>query len=152
MYCPDCHNDNDFEIREEKEIICVREENIEIVSKITYCKKCGTKVWNSELDNDNLKTAYDLYRRKHNLLTSEEIKAIRNKYGISQALFAKVLGLDEKHIMRYENGSIQDIVHNDLILFSKNIDEFKKMFERKIYKFNDAEKEEINDILRKNIK
>lgn len=149
MICSNCYNEHNFEIREEREVICVRGEDIEIFSKVTYCKDCGTKVWNPEHDNNNLKLAYNLYRKKHNLLTPEEIIAIRERYGISQTTFAKVLGLGEKTIARYENGSIQDAAQNNLILLSKNINNFKTLFEQQFDRLDDGEKKKINEALMK---
>ena len=37
-------------------------------------------------------------------LTAREIKDIRTRYGLSQQAFARVLGLGEASIVRYENG------------------------------------------------
>ena len=147
MICSNCYNEHNFEIREEHEVICVRGDNIEIVSKVTYCKDCGQKVWNPEHDSNNLKVAYSLYRKKHNLLTPEEIIAIRERYGISQTTFAKVLGLGEKTIARYENGSIQDTAQNNLILLSQNIDNFKTLFEHQIARLDEGEIQKLNDTL-----
>ena len=47
----------------------------------------------------------------------EEIRAIREQYGLSQRSFAKLLNWGDKTICRYENGSIQDKAHNSLLLF-----------------------------------
>jgi transcriptional regulator with XRE-family HTH domain len=47
----------------------------------------------------------------------EEIKKIREQYGLSQRSFAKLLNWGDKTICRYENGSIQDKAHNSLLLF-----------------------------------
>lgn len=47
----------------------------------------------------------------------EEIKKIREQYGLSQRSFAKLLNWGDKTICRYENGSVQDKVHNSLLLF-----------------------------------
>lgn len=149
MICSNCYNENDFEIRNENEIICVRGEEVEVVSKVTYCKKCGRKVWNSDCDDDNLKNAYNVYRKKHNLLQPKEIVEIREKYGITQTTYAKVLGLGEKTIARYENGAIQDTAQNNLMLLSRNINNFKTLFEKQIDKLDENEISKIKETLAK---
>ena len=47
----------------------------------------------------------------------EEIKKIREQYGLSQRSFARLLNWGDKTICQYENGSIQDRAHNSLLLF-----------------------------------
>lgn len=57
----------------------------------------------------------DAYRKALGRLTSSEITAIRAKYQISQTDFAKVLGLGEKTVTRYESFQVQTEA-NDSIL------------------------------------
>lgn len=118
IYCPKCENFQPYDVREEKEVYPVKNEQVEIVAKVTYCKCCGEQVWNEDTDSDNLKIVFDEYRKRHGLLMAHQIKAIREKYGLSQVLFSKLLGLGEKTITRYENGSIQDAAHNSLLLLA----------------------------------
>lgn len=147
MICLNCFNNSEFEIRQEKEIIAVKGDDIEVTSDITYCKKCGEKVWNNDLDNMTLLKAYEIYKKKHNLLTSSEIKAIREKYELSQVTFSKVLGFGEKTIARYENGSIQDPAQNNLILLAKNINNFEKLFDIAKDRLTNAEIQKIEVFL-----
>ena len=37
-------------------------------------------------------------------LTAQDIKRIRRKYGLTQQGFARLLGLGEASVVRYENG------------------------------------------------
>ncbi|TAL25411.1 MAG: helix-turn-helix domain-containing protein, partial [Nitrospirae bacterium] len=64
-------------------------------------------------------------------LQPEEIKKIREQYGLSQRNFARLLGWGEITIHRYESGAIQDDVHNDVLALIKDVDDFKKLFESK---------------------
>ena len=92
-------------------------EDIEVNAQIMVCADCGEELFNEELDSKTLICAYNEYRRKHKLLFPEEIKRIREQYGLSQRSFAKLLNWGDKTIHRYENGAIQDRVHNSLLLF-----------------------------------
>ena len=74
---------------------------------IAICNKCGNHLWVDEIEEYNLKIIYDEYKKKVGLLTTDEIKAIRKKRGLSQKELAKFLSIGEKDITRYENGSIQ---------------------------------------------
>lgn len=67
----------------------------------------------------------DAYRKQNSLLTSQEIKQIREKYSMSQEAFAKALGWGAKTITRYEGHQVQDKAH-DLVL--RHIDEDPNWF------------------------
>lgn len=149
MICSNCYNDKEFIVKEEKEIIKVKGEPIEINSKITYCKECGEQVWNPELDDENLEVAYRIYRKKHNLLLPEEIKAIRKRLELSQKTFSKILGIGEKTITRYENGSIQDQAHNNLILLADNLENFNLLYSKQKNKLNNKERIKIEAFLKR---
>lgn len=127
LFCPDCGDERDIEIREEMETYPVKGEPIEVLACVTYCRHCGNQIWNNKLDDENLKNAYRHYRRIHGLLQPEEIKRIRVKYGLSQTTFGKILGFGDKTIARYESGSIQDEAYNKLIALADCPDIFEEL-------------------------
>lgn len=116
-YCEECGKEVETEIITKKEVYDVCGESIEIDARILVCAKCGEEFYCEEFDNATLINAYNEYRRRHKLLLAEEIKEIREQYGLSQRSFAKLLNWGDKTICRYENGSIQDKAHNSLLLF-----------------------------------
>lgn len=61
----------------------------------------------------------------------EEIKQIRQQYGITQVDFSRVLGFGDKTIARYENGALQDTAPNNLILLMKNEKNFIELWEKR---------------------
>ncbi|HOO52024.1 MAG TPA: type II toxin-antitoxin system MqsA family antitoxin [Alphaproteobacteria bacterium] len=142
-YCPNC--DKEVILREErrKETYPVKGEEITIDATVCVCSECNEDVWDRETDDANLDMAYNIYRKRHGLLSPEEIKCIREKYGVSQATFAKILGFGEKTITRYENGRIQDEAPNNLILIVKDPSCFMKLFRRSMGKLTDAEIRQI---------
>lgn len=90
-----------------------------------------------------MKKSFFLHIKGKNLPLPEEIKAIRNKYNLTQKAFSILLGFGEKTITRYENGSIQDDTHNLLIKLMDDQETFKKVW--KIRKNLLTEKEMKND-------
>lgn len=127
MFCPLCEEEREVEIKDELESYPVKNEQTEISARVTYCSQCGEKIWNDELESENLLRAYSKYRSKHHLLQPEEIKEIREKYSLTQTSFAKILGFGEKTITRYENGSIQDAAQNNLMMLCKHPDIIKEL-------------------------
>ena len=116
-YCEDCGREVETKVITKRESYDVCGESIEVDAQILVCAECGEEFYCEELDNATLMLAYNEYRRRHKLLLPEEIKKIREQYGLSQRSFAKLLNWGDKTICRYENGSIQDKAHNSLLLF-----------------------------------
>lgn len=116
-YCEECGREVETILIAKQEQYNVCGEMIEVEAQILTCAECGEEFFCEELDNATLVSAYNEYRKKHKLLLPEEIKRIREQYGLSQRSFAKLLNWGDKTICRYENGSIQDKAHNSLLLF-----------------------------------
>ncbi len=73
-------------------------DDIEIEIQVLICSNCGNELYDEELDSQTLLKVYNEYRKKHKLLLSDEIKNIRETYGLSQRSFAKLLNWGEKTI------------------------------------------------------
>ena len=116
-YCEECGKEVETQIITRKESYAVCGETIEVDAQVLVCAECGEDFYSEELDNATLIRVYNEYRRRHRLLLPEEIKKIREQYGLSQRSFGKLLNWGDKTICRYENGSIQDKAHNSLLLF-----------------------------------
>lgn len=116
-YCEECGREVETTIITKKETYDVCREPVEVDAQVLVCADCGEEFYSEELDNATLVRAYNEYRRRHKLLLPEEIKRIREQYGLSQRSFGKLLNWGDKTICRYENGSIQDKAHNSLLLF-----------------------------------
>lgn len=119
-YCEICGKDVETKIITRKESYAVCGEEVEVEAKVMVCTECGEDLFNEELDSATLLNAYSEYRRIHNLLKPEEIKKIREQYGLSQEDFAKLLNWEEKTIRRYENGAVQSPEHNSLLLILRS--------------------------------
>ncbi len=121
-YCEVCGKNVETKIITKKESYCVLGENIEVEAQVLVCAECGEELFCEELDSATLINAYNEYRRIHRLLLPEEIREIREQYGLSQRSMAKLLGWGDKTIYRYENGAIQDKAHNSMLLFLRDPD------------------------------
>ncbi len=124
-YCEECGKEVETKIITKMESYDVCGEQIEVEADIMVCEECGEEFYCEQLDNETLVNVYNKYRKKHKLLLPEEIKAIREQYGLSQRSFAKLLNWGDKTIYRYENGAIQDKAHNSLLLFLKKPENMK---------------------------
>jgi len=85
----------------------VKDLMVEFEEEYVIDLKTGEEVFDRDVEIDNDIRLYDVYKSQKKLLTSSEIKAIRNKYDMTQKEFALALGVGEITIHRFENGSIQ---------------------------------------------
>lgn len=119
-YCPYCEKIHDLEIIEVLDRIEIKGEMIEYNKKQYYCSLKKEAFIPQDLEDLNQLTAKDIYREKHNLLTSEQIKRIREKYSLSQSDLALILGWGEVTITRYETKEIQNEKYDNVL---RKIDE-----------------------------
>ena len=133
-------------IIEKEETLEVKGDPITINSRVKKCANCGKEILDVVLDTENLKSAYRIYKTKHNLMQSEEILALRKKYNLTQNMLALLIGCTQATIARYEGGSIQSETHNTALVLLKNPENIKKLFEEKSAEFNTNERKILEQI------
>ena len=148
-YCEECGREVETKVITKKEVYDICGESIEVDAQILVCAECGEEFYCEELDNATLVQAYNEYRRRHKLLLPEEIKKIREQYGLSQRSFAKLLNWGDKTICRYENGSIQDKAHNSLLLFLREPENMRTYLMENEIVLDERQKKKLLDIVDK---
>lgn len=106
---------NHLELRHEVRKIVIKKIKVEYNHKFYYCPELEEEFEEGDLIDQNLNAARDAYREKVGLLTSEEIKKIRDKFSLSQKDLAVLLEMGEVSITRIETKSIQDKTTDDSI-------------------------------------
>jgi putative zinc finger/helix-turn-helix YgiT family protein len=92
-----------------------RGELFRVESAAQTCTMCGwVTVTPTQADELRRRTA-DAYRKKHGLLTSEEIRAMRRAMGKNQRDFAEFLDVGEASVKRWETWQVQDKSSDRLI-------------------------------------
>ncbi len=89
--------------------------DLEFTATYEYCSNTDGYLETEDMIRANSLALKDAYRRKACLLTSSEIKGIREKYGISQKDFSEILDWGRATITRYENHQVQDRAHDDIL-------------------------------------
>ncbi|MBI2601866.1 MAG: DUF4065 domain-containing protein [Deltaproteobacteria bacterium] len=114
MICLSCDSKN---IRPRK-IKCegeIKGERVETISEKTVCDDCGesflTEIQMAEFRRD----LADSYRTSHELLTSKQIKEYRNRLGLNQIDFARMIGAGDSSVKRWESNRVQDRVYDTII-------------------------------------
>ena len=80
-----------------------------------YCDNADEYFMNESQIRENDIRLKNEYRRMEGLLTSDEICAIREKYGISQNDLCLLLGWGGKTVTRYESHQVQDKAHDTIL-------------------------------------
>ena len=148
-YCETCGQEVETEVVIKEETYDVCGESIKVDARVLVCAECGEEFYCEEFDNATLINAYNEYRRKHKLLLPNEIKKIREQYGLSQRSFAKLLNWGDKTICRYENGSIQDKAHNSLLLFLREPENMRTYLTENEIILDERQKEKLLDTVDK---
>jgi putative zinc finger/helix-turn-helix YgiT family protein len=148
-YCDACGKKVKTQIITRQETLKVFDEEITVDAQILVCAECGEELFCEKLDSATLVKVYNKYRKKHKLLLPEEIRKIREQYGLSQRSFAKLLNWGDKTICRYENGSVQDKAHNSLLLFLREPENMKTYLTENEVALDEKQKAKLLEIVDK---
>ena len=101
--------------------VMVREKNtfkgvpVEYDAEYFYCDRADETYADEQQISQNDIAMKNAYRAHVGLLTSDQIAAIRARYGISQSDLCLLLGWGAKTITRYESHQVQDIAHDTIL-------------------------------------
>lgn len=142
MSCPLCDKTHEIEERKRITTITLKREEVNYEERFYFCANADedeNEFETGAMTNENLLKARNAYRVKVGRLTSYEIVAIRESYGLSQVDLAKLLGWGEATISRYESKAIQDEAYDTMLrlikdnplqaleFLKKNSDKFSEM-------------------------
>lgn len=115
VFCPECRQDVSFSVREKLDCAELKNETFEFIAKVAYCDACGNEVYVHEIEDENLKTLYDLYREKHDIISLEDIREIPDKYNIGKRPLSLLLGWGENTFSRYYDGDIPSKQYSEIL-------------------------------------
>ncbi|MBO5097913.1 MAG: DUF4065 domain-containing protein [Agathobacter sp.] len=123
MECPICDKMHEIEERKRKTFTIIKDEEVFYEETYYFCENADddeNEFETGSMMNENLLNARNAYRIKMGLLTSDEIVALRENYGLSQVDLAKLLGWGEATISRYESKAIQDEAYDMMLRLVKD--------------------------------
>lgn len=101
--------------------VIIREKNvfknvpIDYDAVYAFCDRTDETFADEQQISQNDIAMKNAYRAHEGLLTSDQIAAIRARYGISQSDLCLLLGWGGKTITRYESHQVQDIAHDTIL-------------------------------------
>jgi putative zinc finger/helix-turn-helix YgiT family protein len=114
MICLNCDNEH-FEAGEAEIKQEFRGETLMVKTPVVICQTCGWQtIGNDQIDELRKRTA-DTYRKKHGLLTTAQIRAMREALRMNQPEFADFLRVGVASVKRWETWLVQDGGNDELI-------------------------------------
>lgn len=103
MKCDICGSTNTY-VKNYKHQYIIKNKKIDFESDRRFCSQCNSVVYDNYLDDLVTQKAINIYNKKYGI-PQEKIVELRNKYNLSQELFAKIIGCAKKTLISYEKGT-----------------------------------------------
>ena len=104
-----------------------RKEEFDVSFHIYKCEDTGEQFEDDAFAELNYNQLVNQYRAKHAIPFPEEIKNIREKYGLSAAKMSEILGFGTNTYRQYEAGEIPSTSNARLIQMAKDPKKFIEM-------------------------
>lgn len=117
----------EMKLVKEKRLMDFRKEQFEIVFHAYLCEESGERFTDTKLDELNTNQVYNKYRQNHNIPFPDEIKKLRENYGLSQNGMSQVLGFGINSYRQYESGEMPIASSAMLIRLADNPHNFIEM-------------------------
>lgn len=147
MECPLCGREHEIEERKRLTTVIIKGDRIAYEERFYFCANADedeNEFETGAIVNENMRNARNAYRVKHGLLTSDEIVALRESYGLSQVDLARLLGWGEATISRYESKAIQEEAYDAMLrLIKENPLQALEFLKKNADKFSGTKRSEI---------
>lgn len=149
VYCPYCRKEVEYKV-EKREVKEFKGIEIKSFENVAICNECNQDLYINELEDENNKRIYQIYREKADIIKPEDIIELRKKYDISQRELTAILGFGKMTINRYERGGLPTKSQSDYIkLLIENDDKFIEKV-KEAYSKNEITQKTYNKIVSEN--
>lgn len=97
-----------------------RGDEYEYVYSCYECEQTKERFTTTPMDEENVQQVYRQYRKKYGIPSSEEIAALKDKYGVSAARLSLILGFGENQIGNYIDGEVPNRANGKTLSAIKN--------------------------------
>lgn len=91
---------------EEPREVTIGNRSVMIEDRFYRCEHCGETFYTGDMGDEALKRASTAVRMEEGLLMPDEIREIRQRYGLSQADLERLIGAGPKTVVRWERGTV----------------------------------------------
>ena len=126
-------------LRHEKSELTFRKEKFQYVHQFYECDETKERFTTTELDDVNIAQVYNQYRAKYGIPFPDEIKRIRQRYGLSASKMSQILGFGDNQYRLYENGDIPSETNGKILMSIQNPQIFENFVVNAKNQFGDNE-------------
>jgi DNA-binding transcriptional regulator YiaG len=127
LFCPHCAEEKDCHVIQRPTTVSFRGKDYPAEEQFVRCLSC-----NQEFDMfglmDPIKQVHDQYRLEHGYPTADEIRALRQRMGLTEDQFGGHIGTTGSTVRFYERGAIPKEAHaaklKKLVLVQRHADCF----------------------------
>ena len=148
MVCPHCEALRDVRVVHRQEELRVRKDAVTIQAEFYMCDTCGGEFETSDQMEANLGTARNQYRIRHSIISPREIVALRDRYDVSQKVFARLLDIGDLTINGYEQGVLPSGAHNSLMKLAAEPENFSRLYAQNKEKLSPRQQSKVERRLR----
>lgn len=116
-------------LMKEPRVLTYRKDPFEIMYHYYKCVDSGEQFTTTEIDTLNINQVHNRYREKYGIPFIDEIRDIRERYGLSATKMSEVLGLGINIYRNYEAGEMPSVATGRLIRLAEVHEEFMKLLE-----------------------
>ena len=127
----------------EPSVLTFRKEQFCYVHQFYECQDTHERFTTTELDEANLAQVYNQYRAKYGIPFPEEIKRIRQHYGLSATKMSAILGFGENQYRLYENGEMPSEANGKVLMSIMNPEIFRVFVENARGQFSETDYEKL---------
>ncbi|HEV2479545.1 MAG TPA: type II TA system antitoxin MqsA family protein [Puia sp.] len=117
------------ELQKESRVLEYRKDSFKILYHYYHCVDSGEQFTTTEIDTLNINQVHNKYRERYGIPFTDEIRDIREKYGLSATKMSEVLGLGVNVYRNYEGGEMPSVAMGRLIRLAQVPEEFSKLLE-----------------------
>lgn len=128
---------------QEQHQLTFRKEKFQVVYHYYLCEDSGERFTDERLDTLNLTQVHNQYREKYGIPFPEEIRRIREQYGVSASKMSGILGMGINTCRLYENGEMPTVANGRLILSVRDPEEFIRQVEASAHYLEAKEVEKL---------
>lgn len=109
-----------MQLRHEVTTLAFRKEEFEVVTHYYECEDSGERFTDDQLDELSIVQVHNRYREKYGVPFPDEIRLIRENYGVSASKMSEILGLGANSYRLYEAGEVPSVAIGRLIMSIRN--------------------------------
>jgi len=145
--CPECGKTTEWVTITQEEEFNVKGEAILVKVELLKCSECEAEFEDMNSENDPYALAYEEYRKRKGMVFPAQIVEFRKKYNLTQKELSSLLGFGDITLSRYENGSLQDEAHDQLLKFVLQPTNLLSLIKEKPFVIPESKHEHIRNIL-----